>query len=295
VELRQLRYLVAVAELGSFTAAAGRLHVAQSAISRQVQTLEAELGVALLHRSRRGARPTDAGAGLLVRARRALAELEAAHAEIDGLRGLTRGRLRLGGMIPVGPFDLPGVVADFGRRHPGIEILLSEGPAGEMLAALAADRLDLTFCFRPPAEPDGLETMAIGTDRLVAATAPGEALGSGGLVEVAELAGRRLIAFPRGATARQRIDQAAAAAGVELRAAVETADLALIRELVSAGFGVAVLPAAYLREAGPEVSRLELDPPVELEPVLAWRSERSLPPAAEAFRQHVGELLEALA
>lgn len=294
MELRQLRYLIAVAELGSFTAAADRLHIAQSAISRQVQTLEAELGVDLLHRSRRGVKPTEAGTRLIARARTALDEVEAAREEAEELRGLLRGRLRLGGMIPVGPLSLPRVVADFSRIHPAIEITLREGVAAEMLAAVAADELDLTFCFRPVVEPEGLETMRVGRDRLVVATAEKGRSLADGRISVEALDAHRLIAFPPGAAARERLDRVAAGAGVALHAAVETADLALTRELVSAGFGLAALPASYLGGAhgtGPPVRELELTPAVELEAILAWRGSRRLPPAAAAFRDHVAGLL----
>jgi DNA-binding transcriptional LysR family regulator len=118
MELRQLHYLDAVARPRSFTGAALELHIAQSAVSQQVGRLERELGVELLRRTTRQVEVTEAGELVLGRARRALAELDGVRADLDALEGLVRGRLRLGGVPPVGPVHPAALIADFTRAHP---------------------------------------------------------------------------------------------------------------------------------------------------------------------------------
>src|SRR5919198_328252 len=146
MELRQLEYLVAVAEEASFTRAAERVHVAQPGVSAQVRRLERELGQDLLDRSERTVRLTDVGAAVLPFARAALEAVAGARSAVDEMTGLVRGRVAVGMVTACtfrGLFDL---LADFHREHPAVEVLLSEdhslhlidavraGPAGARLA-----------------------------------------------------------------------------------------------------------------------------------------------------------------
>ena len=108
-----------MARLCHFTRAAEELHVAQSALSHQISLLERELGTPLFERTSRRVRPTEAGAVIARRARRVMSELDGAAAEIDELRGLRRGRVRIGALLPAGDLDVPGIVARFSHRYPG--------------------------------------------------------------------------------------------------------------------------------------------------------------------------------
>src|SRR4051812_34310169 len=113
MELRQLRYLVALADERHFTRAAQRMHVAQPALSQQIRRLEDELGLVLVHRTTRQVALTDAGELLVARARRALAELDAARAELADLAGVRSGRVVIGAMQSLGGYDLSALLADF--------------------------------------------------------------------------------------------------------------------------------------------------------------------------------------
>ena len=128
MELRQLQYLVAVADEASFTRAAARAHVAQPGVSAQIRRLERELGQLLLDRSGGTVRVTEAGAAVLPYARAALAAVDAVRDTVDALAGLTRGHVTAGivGAISSPDLDLPGLLAGFHRDHPGIEITLTE-------------------------------------------------------------------------------------------------------------------------------------------------------------------------
>src|SRR3981081_4504715 len=133
MELRQLRYVVAVATHRHFTRAAAAVPVAQPALSHQVKLLEQELGVELFERSHTGARWTGAGEIFLVRARRALAEMDAAREEIAALKGLTTGRLGLGALQARAGLDLPRLIATFHAAHPGVDVSLREDSTLDML------------------------------------------------------------------------------------------------------------------------------------------------------------------
>src|SRR5262245_29064900 len=120
IELRHLRYFLAVAEAAHFTQAAKALHVSQPTLSQQVQRLEEQLGVPLFDRVARGARLTAAGELLLPHARRVMRELADAQAALGELHGLRRGTLRVGMMQTVNGCAIPEIVARFGAEHPGI-------------------------------------------------------------------------------------------------------------------------------------------------------------------------------
>src|SRR3954449_11017430 len=145
MELRQLRYLVAVAEEQHFTRAAAREHVAQPALSQQIQRLEAELGLKLVQRTTRRVAMTEAGELLVARARRAIAELDAAHAELQSLAGVQAGRLSVGALHTMGPVDLSLLLASFHRSHPGIELTVREQSSEELAEMLRVDEIDLAF------------------------------------------------------------------------------------------------------------------------------------------------------
>src|SRR5919198_83038 len=145
MELRQLEYLVAVAEEASFTRAAERVHVAQPGVSAQVRRLERELGQDLLDRSERTVRLTDVGAAVLPYARAALDAVAGARSAVDEMTGLVRGRVAVGMVTACtfrGLFDL---LADFHRDHPGVDVLLSEDHSVHLLDAVRQGRLDLAL------------------------------------------------------------------------------------------------------------------------------------------------------
>jgi len=158
VELRQLATFVAVAEEGSFTRAADRLHVVQSAVSAGVRNLEKELGVMLFDRSTHSVKLTDAGGALLPEARATLAAAQAAKDAVDEARGGLRGTVVLGTMQAQGmrAVDLAGILAAFRAEHPAVEVEIRHvGGSSEMADEVRGGRLDLAFV----ALPGGLGTL----------------------------------------------------------------------------------------------------------------------------------------
>jgi DNA-binding transcriptional LysR family regulator len=285
MELRQLRYLVALAEEGSFTRAAAKSLVAQPALSQQIAKLEGELGVALADRTTRHVSLTEAGRVLVEHARRALAEMDVARAEIDGLVGLRSGRLTIGASQTVGSLDLAQLVSKFHRRHPNVELSVREDLSGALVPALKDDALDMAFITSPPGGiGEGLEMRPVAREKLVAVVPPGHQLAKRRRIELGLLRDEPLVTFRRGATIRARLDATAAANGFEPRVAFETTDVPRMKALVAAGLAIAVLPRSDAERPGPRVTVVALtDRELVHEVSLAWRRGRHLSPAARRF------------
>src|SRR3954454_11861588 len=175
IELRQLVYAEAVARHRHFTRAAQELHVAQSALSHQIRRLEAELGTELFERTSRRVVPTEAGEAVAARARRVLAEVEGVRDELDALRGLVRGRIAIGALLPAGEVEVTTVLARFSREFPGIEVGLREGTAEDLRRLIDADELDVAFSLISGELPDGLDGVALSEEQVVVAFPPGTA------------------------------------------------------------------------------------------------------------------------
>jgi len=290
MDVRQLRCVEAVARHRHFTRAAEELHVAQSALSHQVRRLEQELGIALFERTSRRVTPTEAGLALAARARRVLAEIDGAREEIDQLRGALRGRIWIGALLRAGDIDVPGLLADFSQRHPGIEVGLREGLADDMLGYLAQDELDAAFCLLAVDLPDEMDAERLGDDEVVAVFSP-ELAPPGQRVGVAELERRTIVGPRRGSAVTSVVEQRFARARTPLRLALESGDPFLLRSLAARGFGAAILSRSLTELEGPPVEVRSLDPPVTLDVALVWRRERHPSPAARTFIDFVRERL----
>jgi len=234
MELRQLRYLVALADERHFTRAAARLHIAQPALSQQVRRLEDEVGVALVDRTTRHVALTPAGELLVGRARRALAEVDAATAELSELAGVRTGRVVIGAMRSTGRFDLSALFAAYYARHPGIELVVREEPSEVMLQRLHADALDVAFLSvnRLDAGPD-IQLHPLLDEPLVALVAPDHRLAGRRRLDMAELRDERFIVFGEGGSLRRIVVQGAREAGFEPTLAFESTEAARIRAMAS--------------------------------------------------------------
>src|SRR5262249_5500365 len=174
MELRQLAYFVAVVAEAHFTRAAERLHIAQPAVSQQIQRLESELGERLLHRDRRTVTLTAAGEALLPHARAALAQVEHGREAVAALRGLVTGHLRVGLVMPPPARRVIGTVGGCGRRYPGIDLPLVEDQTAALLRARAAGALDAASLGLGPGQepPDGLQAVVVSREPTVVVVHP---------------------------------------------------------------------------------------------------------------------------
>ena len=285
MELRQLRYLVALADERHFTRAATREHIAQPALSQQIKRLEAEVGLALVERTTRHVALTDAGASLVARSRRILAELDAARAELEALRGVETGHVTVGAMHTMGPIDVSLALAIFQRRHPRVELTVREQSSEELAEMLRVDELDLAFL----SVTERIESHELGLHMLVseelAAVLPRDhKLGRRRRLRLAELAGESFISFREGARLRELLESAGREAGFEPRVTLESNESQRIRRLVARGMGVAILPLSDATAPGADVAVVALtEPALSRDITLAWREGRRLAPAAAEF------------
>jgi DNA-binding transcriptional LysR family regulator len=242
VEIRQLRAFVAIAESGTFTAGALRVHVTQAAISMQIRQLETEIGAKVFVRAPRHVILTEAGEQLLRRARHILREHDAALDEIAELAGAERGRLRIGSASAMVLTDqLPGILSDLRAQHPGAEIAVTSGTSEVLVDQILAGEIDIAFVSLPVDER-GIKTEPLSEDQLVAIASPNHKLAKQKTISAYTLAGERLILGERGGNTRRLIDQFFAQAGVPLHVAMELSRQQAIRRMVEADMGVGIVP-----------------------------------------------------
>jgi DNA-binding transcriptional LysR family regulator len=191
MELRQLRYVEAVARHRHFTRAAEELHVAQSALSHQVRRLEAELGTELFARTSRTVMPTEAGEAVAERARGCSPRSTGCVRRSMTCGGLVKGRVTIGALLPAGAIDVPALLARFSHAHPGVDVALQEGTAGDMLRHLSRDEIDAAFSLLASEPPETWLPSGWSTEELVAAFPPGTAPGRGSIT--AATLGERVI------------------------------------------------------------------------------------------------------
>jgi LysR family hydrogen peroxide-inducible transcriptional activator len=241
MELRHLDALVAIDDHRSFTAAADALHTVQSNVSDMIRQLEAELGVTLLVRGRRGAEPTEFGAVVLDRARRVHGELAAMHQDISMLLGLEVGHASLGVVGTVSRWIVPELVAQVRRAAPSVRLRVNEG-ASERLAAEVAEREIAQAVLTEPVTDPRLVVEHLFDEDIVGLVPIDFELGTEPPVALSVLAELPLILPPLGNPLRDEVEIAARDQAVSLRVAVEVEGVRLIADLVAAGAGVSMIP-----------------------------------------------------
>jgi len=248
VEIRQLRAFVAIAESGTFTAGALRVHVTQAAISMQIRQLETEIGAKVFVRAPRHVILTEAGEQLLRRARHILREHDAALDEIAELAGAERGRLRIGSASAmVLTEQLPSVLKELRKQHPAADISVTSGTSEVLVDQILAGEVDVAFVSLP-VDVRGIKTERLSEDQLVAIASPLHKLAKQKTISAYTLAGERLILGERGGNTRRLIDQFFAQAGVSLRVAMELSRQQAIKRMVEEDMGVGIVPLQSVKE-----------------------------------------------
>ncbi len=263
MEIRQLRYAVAIAKRLNFTQAAEALAVAQPALSQQIAALERELGVRLFDRTNRRVSLTDAGRALVARAERILAELDAAAEEMTAYAGGLRGRVVVGTYQSFAEYMLPKLLGRFHKEHPGIEIALREGMADELLAGLLDGTIDVFIGHLHEtryADDPTLVDEPLYEDELVLAVGGGHRLAGRSAVRFEELRDEAFVIFRPGSSITNRLNSLSRAAGFTPHVAFESVDSLTVRALVAEGLGVALFPRLLGNTPGPNVALLSIEP-----------------------------------
>ncbi len=295
MDLRQLRYFVAIAEAGNVREAAARVRVAQSALSRHVRALEDELGVRLMDRHARGVSLTGAGARLNSRAVEILRQIDEMRAEIIAEGELPAGDVSLGTSAATSRLIYGRLAERVGTDLPRVVLDLVEGASHWLLEGLDAGRLDLAILVNP--EPRAsLALDALVSEQVYLLAASGDRRMPGDRATVADLVELPLVLFPRPADSRMGFEHAAAAAGVKLTVAHEVQSQDVLREFVMRGLGYGLLPYSSLRgeHAAGRISAVPVDG-LALTRTLVRRIDHPMTPAVAEVAERIKEIVAALA
>lgn len=291
MELRHLRYFVAIAEGGTMAKAAGRVHVTQSTLSHQLARLEEELGTALFERVGRTLKLSDVGGVWLAHARSILAQVDEAKRSLDGIRALETGEVKIGVIHSFVTKLMPDIAAGFLRRHPGIRLQVQEMTAVEIESQVAAGALDFGFAFYPPRK--GLLGEKLFDDTLVLAVHKGHDLARRRSVRFAQLADVPLAMLTARFATRRLLDTYFRRAGVSPHVAIEIDSVDALERIAELGVAAAFLPRLTTRPR--RAGRLKLLDVEDPRPVrsagLIWRENPYRAAAASAFAEHLRSAL----
>ncbi len=256
MELRHLTYAVAVADAGSFTGAARDCHVAQSALSKQVGQLEAELGTQLFERTTRHVALTPAGEVFIPAARKLLAAAKSAVAQVRDLAGVATGDLRLGATQTASrTLDVAATLGRFHQHNLQVGLSVLTGPRQELLTAVAAGDLDIALTASGPLEPasGALHFQPLRPRQpLVAIVASTHPLARRKRATLAELADRgAFLEFRRGTELRRLLDEAFQHAGIDRAIAFELGHLSELARCAAHGLGTAIVPSIFAADLDP--------------------------------------------
>jgi molybdate transport repressor ModE-like protein len=259
LDVKRLRVLREVAEHGSFSAAADALNFTQSAVSQQIAALERETGTKLLQRGSGGVRLTDAGHALVAHTEVILARLADAERELAAIAGLQGGRVRLASFPSAGATLVTEAVSLYRRRHPEVELSLSEGEPDETIPRLKRGDFDVAVVFedsfRTNAETlAGLDCVHLLDDPLCVVLPADHSLAGRKAVRLDDLAGEPWVGGCGGGVCQEMLVDACARAGFEPNVAFESDDHNVLVGLVASGVGVALLPELALKTRHPGVA-----------------------------------------
>jgi DNA-binding transcriptional LysR family regulator len=282
IDLRRLRHFVSVAEHLHFGRAAAALSLSQPPLSRSIRALEEELGAALFARTKRKVTLTTAGAALLPEARQLLRQVEALRHGAERLAAGEIGNLALGFISTATYNVLPRLLSEFHGRYPGVRLALQEATSDVQLRALRAGEIDLGLVV-PPVEGAGLSYVPVHRDRLVAALPAAQYAKTAQPMTLKSLAQAPFILFPRtmGIGLYDATVSYCRRAGFSPRIEQEAIQMQTIVSLVSAGMGVALVPASlmHLKRSGVVYRPLAEKSPL-VETGLAWKTGNDSPSLA---------------
>lgn len=274
MNLRDLRYFVALAEQRHFGRAAEACHVSQPTLSTQVKKLEDELGVALVERAPRQVMLTPAGHDIAARARRVLAEVEQMRETARRTSDPEAGSIRLGLFPTLGPYLLPHVVPRIRARFPRLELLLVEEKTEVVLHMLRDGKLDAAVLALPLHE-DWLETEFLFEEPFLLAVPEGHPLAEQRELRLAELDHERLLLLEEGHCLRDQALEVCTLAGAGEKEGFRATSLETLRQMVAAGVGVTLLPMLAVKPPVSPSENIRLlsfrDPPPTRRLALVWR------------------------
>ena len=269
MELRQLKYFVAVAEELNFRRAAEKLYMQQPPLSRQIRSLETELGVDLLHRTKRSVSLTEAGKAFLSEARLTLAQAQRA---INVVQPTATDELTIGFSICAFDRILPELIQQFRQQYPETQVNLTEMSKPRQIQALLNNKIDLGFCYAPITQPE-LASLTISSEPLAVVLPSDHPLAQREKIEVRSLCNESFILCPKEIKpdVRQQIEQLCISAGFQLKIVQEASPPEVQLRLVESGMGVSLIAASsQSRHNAKVVYRPLIDPVPALDIAVVW-------------------------
>ena len=300
LDLKRLRILREVASRSSFSGAAEALYLSQSAVSQQVATLEREVGMPLLDRTREGPRLTEAGRVLVGHAEAAIARLDEAERELAAIAGLEGGELRLASFPSASATVLTEAVSTFHARHPNVRMTISDAEPEEALPSLRGGDFDLVLTFDYPSVPSAddrdLDRTMILTESMHLALPRNHPLAEREVVPLAELSGEQWLCGVAPSSCGEVVVRACRDAGFEPRVGFESDDYNVMQGFIAAGLGFTLLPDLALPTLRSDLVIRPTDPPAPQRRVwAATRAEGARSRATEEMVAIMVEVGEALA
>jgi DNA-binding transcriptional LysR family regulator len=300
LDVKRLGILREVAAQGSFSAAADELYLSQSAVSQQIATLEREVGMKLLDRTRQGPKLTDAGQALVGHAEAAIARLEEAERELAAIAGLEGGELRLASFPSASATVLTEAVSIFHGRHPKVRLSIAEAEPEESVPRLRGGELDLALTFDYPSVPTveerDLERTLILTEAMHLALPKRHPLADRQVVPLAELAEEEWLCGTRPSSCGEVVISCCRNAGFEPRIGFESDDYHVMQGFIAAGLGFTLLPDLALPTLRSDLVVRATDPPAPERRVwAATRAEGARSPATDRMLEILVEVGESLA
>lgn len=277
--MHRYKAFLKVVEVGSFTKAAELLGYTQPALSQMMTSLERELSMKLLYRSRYGIRLTPEGERLYPSVESAVLQYDAMRRSADEISGLETGVVRIGTVSSVSAHWLPQVIRSFWEKHPNVQIVLHQGDYSSIQEWVRTGAVD--FGFVNPRAVKGLETTVVKSGEFRAVVPAGHSLATREAVTLADLAREPFLLVESGAYGE--VEEAFAAAGITPNIRLRMHDDYSLLSMVEQGMGVSILTELVLRKTAYDVAALPIDPPVIRTLAIVTKDRRTLPLAAKVF------------
>ncbi|BDX02226.1 MAG: LysR family transcriptional regulator [Marinomonas sp.] len=287
MDIKPLRYFVAIAKTASFTKAAQQLSVAQPAVSMAIKKLEADLGLTLIHRADRHVGLTDEGKRLLVHAEKIVQATDDALLEMGELQGLSQGEVRVGIPSMLGSYYFPPILMAFRHKYPTIALKVIEGGTWQLQQMLENGELDLSVIVAETL-PDGLETQALIREEMRVTIATDHPFSQLERITPDAFFDEELVMFKEGYFHRRIVDKLAKACNKQPKIGFETNLIPLIKSITQQGFGISTLLSMVIEDDDELITR-SFDPPIWLDLGIAWRKDSYLSKANRAFLEFVSE------
>ncbi|MBP1968533.1 LysR family transcriptional activator of glutamate synthase operon [Virgibacillus natechei] len=289
MELRQLRYFIEVAEREHVSEAALHLHVAQSAISKQISNLEGELGVTLFERDGRNVKLTQIGREFLKHAKIVIRSAEDAKKQIDEYLAPDRGTIKIGFPTSLSNHLLPSVISAFKEEYPNIAFQLRQGSYKFLIEAIKKGDIHVAFLGPAPKDDPDIESSILFAEYISALLPQTHALSNKKSLHLTDLKNDEFVSFPRGFVLEKIIMDACKQAGFVPKISSEGEDLDAIKGLVAAGIGVTLLPESTFQELTPRMTvKIPIDiPEIRRTVGVIKQKNKNLAPSEKVFYDFV--------